>query len=143
MFAIVDGAIDPRALEAAVLAPECGGIVSFSGVVRESADDGRAVTGLRYEAHVAMAEASFREIADEIRARMPDVRLAIVHRIGELVVGEIAVVVAAAAPHRAEAFAAARFAIDALKERAPIWKEEHYRDGAHAWIENRCGERHP
>ena len=142
MFAIVDEAIDPRALEAAVGAPACGGVVCFTGVVRESADGGRAVTGLRYEAHVAMAEASFRQIVDELRATMPEVRLAIVHRVGDLAVGEIAVVVAAAAPHRAEAFAAARFAIDALKERAPIWKEEHYRDGARAWIENRCGGTH-
>ena len=143
MFEIVEAPIDPQAVEAAVRAPACGGIVSFSGVVRESADDGRAVSGLRYEAHAAMARASFAEIADEIRRTMPEVRLAIVHRIGELVVGEIAVVVAAAAPHRADAFAAARYAIDELKERAPIWKEERYRDGARLWIENRCGEMKP
>ncbi len=140
MFAIVDEPIDPRALEAAVRTPACGGVVSFCGVVRESADDGRAVIGLRYEAHAGLARASFVEIADEIQATMPEVRLAIVHRIGELAVGDIAVVVVAAAPHRSEAFTAARSAIDALKERAPIWKEERYRDGARAWIENRCGE---
>ena len=84
MFEIVEAPIDPQAVEAAVRAPACGGIVSFSGVVRESADDGRAVSGLRYEAHAAMARASFAEIADEIRRTMPEVRLAIVHRIGPM-----------------------------------------------------------
>lgn len=140
LFEIVRDPIDLRSIERAVLAPGCGGIVSFCGTVRERADDGRAVEGLRYEAHEAMARASFREIADEVRATMPEVRLAIVHRIGALNVGEIAVAVVAAAPHRAEAFAAARFAIDALKERSPIWKQERYCDGERLWVENRCGE---
>jgi len=138
MFEIVRAPIDVAAVVDAVRAPACGGIASFYGIVREMADDGRAVEGLTYEAHEMMARASFIAIADEVRATMPEVRLAIVHRIGELSVGEVAVAVVAAAPHRSEAFAAARFAIDALKERAPIWKQERYCDGARAWIENRC-----
>ncbi|NNN00062.1 MAG: molybdenum cofactor biosynthesis protein MoaE [Candidatus Eremiobacteraeota bacterium] len=139
---IVREAIDVRAIEASVLAPSCGGIVSFCGVVRERADDGREVEGLYYEAHEGMARASFMAIAEEVRATMPEVRLAIVHRVGALSIGEVAVAVVAAAPHRAEAFAAARFAIDALKERSPIWKQERYCDGERVWVENRCsGER--
>jgi len=142
IFDIVREAIDVRAIEANVLAPACGGIVSFCGVVRERADDGRAVEGLHYEAHEAMARASFIAIAEEVRATMPEVRLAIVHRVGALSIGEVAVAVVAAAPHRAEAFAAASFAIDALKERSPIWKHERYCDGTREWVENRCsGER--
>jgi molybdopterin synthase catalytic subunit len=139
IFEIVREAIDVRAIEASVLAPACGGIVSFCGVVRERADDGREVEGLHYEAHDAMARASFIAIAEEVRATMPEVRLAIVHRVGALRIGDVAVAVVAAAPHRAEAFAAARFAIDALKERSPIWKQECYRDGERVWVENRCG----
>lgn len=136
--AIVREPIDPRALEAQVRTDACGGVVTFLGVVRERADDGRGVNGLAYESHEAMALAEFALIADEIAGRHPEMRLGIVHRIGELAVGEIAVAVCAASPHRAQAFEACAYAIDQLKERAPIWKKERYADGTGEWIANSC-----
>lgn len=135
---IVRDAIDPRALEAQVRTDACGGIVTFLGVVRERAHDGREVDGLSYEAHEAMALAEFAQIGEEIGARFSGVRLGIVHRVGDLAVGEIAVAVCAASPHRAQAFEACAYAIDELKRRAPIWKKERYRDGAAEWIANSC-----
>lgn len=133
MLAIVREPIDPRALEAAVRTERCGGVVTFLGVVRERSDDGRAVTGLSYEAYDAMALAEFEAIADEARERFGDVRLAIVHRVGELAIGDVAVVVCAASAHRAAAFDACEYAIDALKARAAIWKKERYADGTAEW----------
>ena len=138
LFAVVREPIDPRALELAVRTDACGGVVTFLGVVRERADDGRSVTGLSYEAHEEMAVAEFVAIAGEVEARHAEVRLGILHRIGELRVGEIAVAVCAAAPHRADAFEACRYAIDQLKSRAPIWKKEQYTDGTGEWVENEC-----
>ncbi len=138
LFAIIRDPIDPRALEAAVATPACGGLATFLGVVRETAHDGREVTGLAYEAHEAMALAEFAAIAHEVSERYPGVRVGIVHRIGELGIGEIAVAVCAAAPHRAQAFDACRYAIDQLKARAPIWKKEHYTDGTGDWVANEC-----
>jgi molybdopterin synthase catalytic subunit len=134
--AIVRECIDPRALEDAVRTDECGGIVTFLGVVRERAQDDRPVTGLSYEAHESMALDVFAAIGEELRARFPKIQLRIVHRVGELRIGEIAVAVCAAAPHRGEAFDACEYAIEQLKARAPIWKKEHYTDGAGEWIEN-------
>jgi molybdopterin synthase catalytic subunit len=138
LFAIVHDAIDPRALEAAVWSQSCGGVSMFLGVVRNTARDGRSVTGLSYEAHEAMALAEFATIAQEVAQRFPGLRLGIVHRIGALAVGEIAVAVCAAAPHRAHAFEACRYAIDELKARAPIWKKEQYTDGTGDWVANEC-----
>jgi len=121
---------------AVVLSGERGGLVTFSGLVRRQ---GRIpdVVRLEYEAYRSMAERVLGEIADEIEGELPGARVAIHHRVGSLVVGEAAVVVAAAAPHRAEAFTACRAAIDRLKSRAPIWKKEIGASGA-AWIEHCC-----
>ncbi|HUY10709.1 MAG TPA: molybdenum cofactor biosynthesis protein MoaE, partial [Candidatus Dormibacteraeota bacterium] len=140
LFEIVREPIDPRVVESSVARSSSGAVVTFCGVVRENADDGEAVDGLRYEAHEAMAVRSFMEIAQEVRTRHPDATLAIVHRVGELKIGEIAVVTVAAAPHRADAFLACREAIDALKARSPIWKQEYYRSGARRWVSNDCSE---
>lgn len=134
MFAITRDVIDPRAVEASVLGSAQGGVVTFLGIVREHASDGREVSGLSYEAYDEMATAEFRRLAEEVRARYGAVELAIVHRVGELHVGEIAVVVVAAAAHRGAAFDACEYAIDELKQRAPIWKKEHYLEGDAAWI---------
>lgn len=130
--------IDARELEAAVRSDACGGIVTFLGVVRNRANDGRDVDGLEYEAHEEMALGEFEMIAGEVRERFPDVRLSIVHRTGRLAIGETAVAVCAAAPHRGEAFDACEYAIDELKARAPIWKKERYTDGTGEWIANAC-----
>lgn len=136
LFAIVRDPIDPRTLEAAVWSEACGGVAMFLGVVRDRASDGRPVSGLAYEAHEAMALAEFAEITREVSARYAGVRLGIVHRVGELRVGEIAVAVCAASPHRAQAFDACRYAIDELKARASIWKKERYADGTGDWVSN-------
>ncbi len=138
MFRIQREPIEPRALETAVLSDATGGVVTFLGVVRNRANDGREVTGLEYEAHEAMALAEFETIANEVREQFPGARLAIAHRIGALNVGETAVVVCAAAEHRGEAFDACEYAIDELKARAPIWKKERYTDGGGEWIANAC-----
>ena len=108
---------------AAVEGVERGGIVTFTGVVRRHGRHGEVVR-LEYEAYVEMTEQVLAEIAAEIEREWPGTHVAIHHRLGALLVGETAVVIAAAAPHRAEAFEACRAAIDRLKRRAPIWKKE-------------------
>ena len=123
----VDAALD------AVRGPDAGGIVVFLGTVRD-ASRGKRVRHLEYEAYTEMAEAKMREIAARLEREHAPLRLAMHHRIGDLAIGDIAVVVAAAAPHRDAAFAAARAAIDELKSVVPIWKKEHTDDGA-VWIE--------
>lgn len=111
---------------------EVGGIVVFVGAVRRSSRGSR-ITRLDYEAYAEMAERVMRGLADRL-AREHGARLAIHHRTGALAVGDLAVIVAAGAPHRAEAFAAARAAIDELKRTAPIWKKEYADDGA-VWVD--------
>ncbi|HVN68511.1 MAG TPA: molybdenum cofactor biosynthesis protein MoaE [Candidatus Binatia bacterium] len=134
MFRIVAEPIVPADLERVVRAGD-GGVVTFLGIVRGRAHDGAAVRSLWYEAYEAMALAEFERIEAEARERFGDVRLAIVHRVGEVAVGEISVAVLAAAAHRAEAFLACRYAIDELKLRAAIWKQERYAAGGAAWSE--------
>jgi molybdopterin synthase catalytic subunit len=120
-----------------------GAIDVFVGVVRDTSD-GRAVTRLDYEAYATMAEAEMLRIAEEIERETGGVRVAVLHRVGSLSVGEAAVVCAASAPHRAEAFAACRALIDRIKARVPIWKREHGPDGSAwvGWVDARCGEGH-
>jgi molybdopterin synthase catalytic subunit len=126
--------------------PDDGAFVGFLGRTRSTPGTpapgqeaeaarhaGRAVESLEYEAHESMALNVLREIADEVAARFDVQRLAIVHRIGEVPLGEPSIAVAAGAPHRDVAFAAARYAIDETKARAPIWKAERFADG-HVWI---------
>ena len=138
MFRIGGAPIDPRELEAGLADPAYGGVVTFLGVVRDRADDGRRVDGLHYESYEPMALAEFAAIAAEAHERFGTERLAIAHRVGDLQVGEIAVAVVAAARHRGTAFDACRYAIDELKRRAPIWKKERYADGEQAWKANAC-----
>lgn len=117
---------------AAVRGDDAGAVVTFTGQVRASSR-GREVVRLDYEAFGPMAEKQLRAIAAECAARWQGSRVAILHRTGTLAVGEIAVVIAAAAPHRAEAFAACRHAIERLKEEVAIWKKEHFTDGTE-WV---------
>jgi molybdopterin synthase catalytic subunit len=128
---------------AAVAHPAAGAIDVFVGVVRDH-NDGRAVTRLDYEAYATMAVAEMRRCAEEIAATMPGVRLAAVHRVGSLAVGDVAVVCAASAVHRGEAFRACKALIDAIKARAPIWKREHGPDGPYwvGWVDARCQDHH-
>ncbi len=117
-----------------VLGPDCGGVVTFNGVVRNRARD-QGIDHLEYEAYGPMAEKELEKILAQVRERWPDVRLALSHRVGRLEIGDAAVMIAAAAPHRAEAFEACRFAIDTLKESVPIWKKE-FADGGAYWVED-------
>ncbi|HUJ61361.1 MAG TPA: molybdenum cofactor biosynthesis protein MoaE [Kofleriaceae bacterium] len=117
---------------AAVRGRGMGGIVTFAGIVRGESH-GKPIAHLEYEAYKAMAEKHLAALCDEIEAEIAGVRLAVEHRIGRLEVGDIAVAIAAAAPHRAEAFAACRAMIDRLKERVPIWKKEVSTDGEQ-WV---------
>lgn len=119
--------------------PGAGAIATFEGTVRD-VNEGRAVTLLEYEAYGPMAEAELAKILDEIRAEIPGVRVAAVHRTGALSVGDAAVLCAASAPHRGEAFRACRLAIDRIKARLPIWKREHGPEGPYwvGWEDARC-----
>ena len=133
-------------LTARLRIPADGAVVGFLGVTRSSPGtpapgqeaaaarhEGRSVEALEYEAHPVMAIATIEAIADEIRERFGVDRVAIVHRVGEVPLGEASVAIVACAPHRDAAFAAARYAIDETKARAPIWKAERFADG-HVWI---------
>jgi molybdopterin synthase catalytic subunit len=108
-------------------------------VVRDH-NEGRPVAKLEYEAYPSMAIAEMKRIAGEIAAEIPGVRLAVVHRTGALVVGDVAVVCAASAPHRDEAYRACRALIDRVKASVPIWKREHGPDGSVwiGWQDARC-----
>ena len=112
--------------------PDCGGVVSFVGAARDHSDGRPGVHLLEYEAYEDQVVPRLARIADEARARWGLGRLAMLHRIGPLEVGDAAVVVVASAPHREEAFAAARFCIDTLKSSVPIWKKESW-DGGSSW----------
>jgi molybdopterin synthase catalytic subunit len=136
--AIVDRVIDLDALIERVRTDACGAVAAFLGVVREQ-HDGRAVRGLSYEAYPAMALEQMREIALEAVGRYGPCEIAIVHRTGDLQIGEASVAVAVGAPHRGAAFDACEYAIDELKRRVEVWKKEHYLDGDAAWVDNRTG----
>ena len=111
--------------------PDCGAVVVFSGTVRDHAEGRTDVTSLDYEAYPEAVIPAFQDIAAETRRRHPGARrVAIVHRTGRVLLSEPSVVVAVSSAHRGEAFEAARFAIDALKQTAPIWKKENWADGS-------------
>jgi molybdopterin synthase catalytic subunit len=132
LLALRDTALDPAEVLAAVDDAGAGGVVSFTGLVRET-DGGRDVTALEYVAHPD-AEAALRRVAEAVAADFPVRAIAAVHRTGLLQVGDVAVVVAAAAPHRGEAFEAARRLIDDLKQTVPIWKRQVFVDGEQEWV---------
>jgi molybdopterin synthase catalytic subunit len=129
-----DSAVDVAAVLGAVHGPGQGATVLFLGTVRRE-NQGRPVTGIRYEAYPAMAEAVLSAIAAEAEARWPGCSVAAAHRTGELAVGDASVVIAAAAPHRSQAFEASRYAIEEIKRRLPVWKKERYADGREVWLE--------
>jgi molybdopterin synthase catalytic subunit len=117
---------------AAVADEGAGGTVVFTGQVRDL-DHGRGVTGLSYTAHDTAA-AELRRVAEKVAAESGALALAAVHRVGELAVGDLAVVAAASCPHRAEAFAACRALIDELKATIPVWKHQRFDDGSSEWV---------
>jgi molybdopterin synthase catalytic subunit len=135
--------LSERAVAEAVEDAAAGAIVVFSGVVRDQTG-GRRVKFLEYEAHAPMAEAKMREIGTAVRERWPTVRrIALVHRVGRLLIGESSVMIAVSSPHRRHAFEACHFAIDTLKETVPVWKKEYFEDGE-VWVglSSECDHRH-
>ncbi|HUQ40063.1 MAG TPA: molybdenum cofactor biosynthesis protein MoaE [Acidimicrobiales bacterium] len=115
-------------------APDCGGVVLFSGTVRDHSEGRPGVTGLEYEAYTELVVPKLAEVAAAARTRWPEIRrVAVLHRVGRLTIGDTAVVVVVGAPHREEAFAAARYLIDTVKATAPIWKRESW-DGGASWV---------
>jgi molybdopterin synthase catalytic subunit len=132
-FRLSETPFDVAALRAELLDARVGGYASFEGWVRDH-NDGRAVTGLRYEAYVAMAEAEGERVLEQACARFDILDARCVHRTGDLAIGELAVWVGAAAAHRDAAFAACRWIIDEVKARVPIWKNERYAEGDGGWL---------
>jgi len=132
-FRVAPNPLDVNAVTAIVSSADCGAVTSFVGLVRNE-NSGRRVLWLEYEAYAPLAEKAFARIDEEAGERWPSVGLAIHHRIGRIEIGDASVVIAAASPHRAEAFAACRYAIERIKQIAPIWKHEHF-EGGDIWIE--------
>ncbi len=128
--------IDSAAALARVGAAEDGAAVLFLGVVRNE-NEGRPVSGMEYEGYAEMAREELAAIVAEAARRAGSERVAAVHRLGELEVGETSVAVAVSAPHRAEAFDAARYVIEQVKARLPVWKRERYLDGEPEWLPGR------
>jgi molybdopterin synthase catalytic subunit len=131
--AIVKRRIDPALLLAEVSSNANGAAILFVGTVRE-VNEGRSVTGVEYSAYEAMAQRELDSIIGECAAHFEIDELVVEHRTGELTVGEASVVIAAAHPHRAQAFDAARYVIEEIKKRLPIWKMEQYITGDRAWV---------
>jgi molybdopterin synthase catalytic subunit len=132
LAAISERELSVDAVLAAVSDHAAGGTVVFVGTVRDR-DDGHAVAGLAYSAHPSAAE-QLRAVAESVASSYPAVALAAVHRVGTLDVGDLAVVVAAACPHRGEAFAAGQTLIDRVKAEVPIWKHQQFADGTEEWV---------
>ncbi|HEY5230942.1 MAG TPA: molybdenum cofactor biosynthesis protein MoaE [Galbitalea sp.] len=116
----------------AVASDDAGAVVTFAGIVRDH-DAGRSVTSLEYEAHPS-AEATLASVAGSVAADFPGVRIAVEHRTGALAVGDLALACAVSAAHRADAFAACARLVDEVKQRVPIWKQQHFADGTTEWV---------
>jgi molybdopterin synthase catalytic subunit len=132
-FRVAPEPLDPASVAGTVSTEGCGAVATFIGLVRKH-NAGREVLWLEYEAYAPLAEKSFERIAAEAGERWPQANLAIHHRIGRLSIGDASIVIVVASPHRGEAFAACRYAIERVKQISPIWKHEHF-DGGDVWIE--------
>ncbi|HET7580704.1 MAG TPA: molybdenum cofactor biosynthesis protein MoaE [Bacillales bacterium] len=132
LFQITTESIHIEEVVDKVVHPNAGAVNTFIGTVREMTGDKKTVF-LQYEAYVPMAEKQLAEIGKEIEVKWPEARTAITHRIGELDISDLAVVIAVSSPHRAAAFEASRYAIERIKEIVPIWKKEHWEDGTQ-WV---------
>ncbi|HUI86992.1 MAG TPA: molybdenum cofactor biosynthesis protein MoaE [Nitrososphaerales archaeon] len=133
---IVSGPIDPTEAIQQVSDDSAGGIAVFIGTVR-NINEGKRVRGLTYEVYGPMAEKNMGEIEAEVRKRWPVKKIRLVHRQGKLSVGEVSVVVAVSCEHRGEAFEACRYAIDRIKEKLPLWKQESDAGGRTRWVAGR------
>ena len=123
--------LDIDALLAEVQGPERGGTCAFLGTVRNDA----GVTAIEYSAYADMATAEIERILGEAHEKWPDSRATLQHRLGRIAVGEASIAIAAAAPHRADAFAACRYVIEEVKQRLPVWKKELHADGTATWVD--------
>jgi molybdopterin synthase catalytic subunit len=131
---IVHDPIETGEVLSRVGAREDGATLLFLGMVRDHAD-GRPVTGMTYEAYEEMATPVLQEIATEAAQRIGSDRVAVIHRVGDLTIGDVSVAIAVSSPHRAEAYDASRYVIEEIKKRLPVWKKEHYSDGVKEWVE--------
>jgi molybdopterin synthase catalytic subunit len=136
--AIVTREIDPTALLAEVQSAEIGAISIFAGTVRDT-NDGRSVTAIDYSAYTSMAESELESILAEARDRFGVTAIVVEHRVGSLALGDVSVAIVAAHAHRAPALDCTRFVIEEIKKRVPIWKREHYADGALEWVDPTAG----
>jgi molybdopterin synthase catalytic subunit len=132
--AIVTREIEPAALMAEVQSREFGAISVFAGTVRDT-NDGRSVTAIDYSAYTSMAESELESILDEAEERFGVSAIVVEHRVGALALGDVSVAIVAAHAHRAPALDCTRFVIEEIKKRVPIWKMEHYADGAREWVD--------
>jgi len=132
-FRVTSDPLDVSAVSAIVSSADCGAVATFVGLVRNE-NGGRRVLWLDYEAYEPLAVKAFARIDEEAGERWPSIGLAIHHRVGRLEIGDASVIIAATSPHRAEAFAACRYAIERIKQIAPVWKHEHF-EGGETWIE--------
>ena len=128
--------IDTAALARSVVRPSDGASIVFEGIVRNHSE-GKSVQSIDYEAYLPMAEKEMAAVVDDVRAAYPDVAVAVVHRLGHLVIGDASIAIICASPHRAEAFAACREVIDRIKKSVPIWKKERGPDGEE-WVGWQC-----
>jgi molybdopterin synthase catalytic subunit len=133
-IAVVTEPIDAASVLREVESPAHGASILFVGTVRDE-NDGKPVHGMDYTAYVAMAEREMTSIARDAAAKFSGSFVVIVHRIGELAIGEASVAIATSHAHRDEAYSASRYVIEQLKTRVPIWKREHYTDGTREWID--------
>ena len=131
-FTCTEDVLDARAIEALVAADDAGAIVTFTGTVRNHAR-GREVISLEYEAYPPAATKMLAQVGTEVQEQRPGVRIAIAHRYGHLLPGDVSVVIACSSAHRDDAYSASAWAIARIKQIVPIWKKEHYRDGS-AWV---------
>jgi molybdopterin synthase catalytic subunit len=132
LIAVRESELSVDEVRAAVADPAAGGIALFAGAVRDS-DHDRGVSGLSYSAHPSAVD-ELRRVAEVIAAKYPVIGIAAVHRVGDLAIGDLAVVLAVSCPHRAEAFDACRNLIDILKASVPIWKHQRFDDGSAEWV---------
>jgi molybdopterin synthase catalytic subunit len=133
MTTIVSEPIDSAQVLERVRSNRAGAVCVFLGTVRELTGE-RQTTYLEYEAYAVMAERSLADLEVQARTRWPIIELALVHRVGRLELGDVAVVVAVSTPHRAEAFAACQWLMDTIKQIVPIWKKERWADGGEEWV---------
>lgn len=132
LIAVRESELSVDEVRAAVADPAAGGIALFAGAVRDT-DHDQGVTGLSYSAHPS-AEDELRRVAEVVAEKYPAIGIAAVHRVGDLAIGDLAVVLAVSCPHRAEAFDACRDLIDILKASVPIWKHQRFDDGTTEWV---------